>query len=275
MSGARVQYFRPDGLPGVELLSCKDANFDFPRHFHPAYCIWLNVNGGEHYFHGGNTGTLQPNEFGIVAPGEVHANRAVGHVNRNLMTFYMQAEALEKIARQIDEASSPSVEFRSRFYSDPECLRLLVRLYACLQDSPSALEKESAFLEVFSLLIYRHAVTRPQNNPIGSDKGRVRRAIEILNDCLEEKISLDALSHQLDCTPYHLIRLFKKTSGLTPYAYLLHLRLEQAREQIRRGQQLVEVALETGFSDQSHMTRHFKTLYGITPGEYKRQSLRN
>lgn len=262
-------------MQGVELLSCKDANFNFPRHFHPDYCIWLNVNGGEHYFHGGNTGILQPNEFGIVAPGEVHANSAIDHVNRNLMTFYIQTETLENIATQIDEASSPSVEFRSRFYNDPECLRLLVRLYACLHDSPSALEKESAFLEVFSLLICRHAVTKPQKNPVGSDKGRVRRAIEILHDRFEENISLDALSHQLDCTPYHLIRLFKKTSGITPYAYLLHLRLEQAREQIRQGKQLVEVALEAGFSDQSHLTRHFKTLYGITPGEYKRQSQRN
>jgi len=272
MSNGRVKYSRPSRLQGVELLSCQDADFNFPRHFHPAYCIWLNINGGEHYFHNGNTGILQPTEFGIVAPGEVHANNAIDHTNRNLMTFYVQTEQLEKIAAQIDEKSSPAIEFRSQFYQDTECLRLLVRLFTCLQSSTSAMEQESAFLEVFSLLSCRHAAVSPQQNPVGIDKTRVRRIIEILHDRLAENVSLNELSCQLDCTPYYLIRFFKKVTGLTPYAYLQHLRLEQARELIWQGDQLVEVALETGFSDQSHLTRHFKAHFGITPGEYKRQS---
>ena len=275
MSRARVRYFRPSGLQGVELLSCRDSSFDFPRHFHPTYCIWLNVNGGEQYALGGHTDILQPSEFGIVAPGEVHANRAIDRTDRNLMTFYVQAEKLHKIAGQSGATAASAGVFRSRSYRDPECRRLLVQLYACLQHSPSLLEQESAFLEVFSLLVRRHGVTGTVENPLAVDRSRVRRIIDLLHDRLAENVSLEELARHVDCTPYHLIRFFKKTSGLTPYAYLLHLRLERARELIWAGNHLVEVALQTGFSDQSHLTRHFKALYGITPGECRRQSLRH
>ena len=272
MESARIRYFRPAGLSGVELLSCRDAGFAFPHHFHPAYCIWLNVHGGEHYSHRGNTDILQPGEFGIVAPGEVHANRAIDHTRRSLMTFYVQPERLQQIAAQLGGTSAAG-EFRSRFYRDPECLHLLVRLYDCLRHASSVLEKESAFLEVFSLLVRRHAVRSAQEVPVGTEKDRVRRVIEILHERRAQNISLEELARELACTPYHLIRFFKKATGLPPHAYLLHLRLEQARELIRQGSPLAAAALEAGFADQSHLSRHFKALYGITPGAYQRQSL--
>ena len=60
---------------------------------------------------------------------------------------------------------------------------------------------------------------------------------------------------------------------MSPHAYLVRLRLEHAGELIRRGRPLVDAALETGFSDQSHLTRLFKTHYGVTPGEFRRQIL--
>lgn len=101
----------------------------------------------------------------------------------------------------------------------------------------------------------------------------MRRVIALFHDQLAENISLNDLAERFDCTPFHLIRFFKKESGLTPYAYLLRLRLERARELISQGRPLVDTALETGFADQSHLTRHFKALYGIPPGEFKRQIL--
>lgn len=273
MKKAGINYFRPAGLRGVELLSCPDAGFDFPPHFHQAYCIWFNTSGGEHYSHRGQTDILQPGRFGIVAPGDVHANRSVGHSARSLMTFYVQNDRLQSIYRQVGAASSAGMEFKSRFYRDPECLESLVRLFATLRNSPAALEQESAFLEVFGLLARRHGLARTTEAAIGYEITRVRGIIDLFRERLAENISLTELARQFACTPYHLIRCFKKECGLTPYAYLLRLRLERARELIRRGRPLVDTALETGFADQSHLTRHFKAHYGISPGEFRRQIL--
>ena len=273
MGKAKTNYFRPAELDGVELLSCPDAGFDFPPHFHHTYCIWFNPSGGEYYSYRGQSDILQPGCFGIFAPGEVHANRAVGHSARSLMTFYVQHDLLQTLIRQIGTASAAGMEFKSRFYRDPECLALLVRLFATLRNSPDALKKESAFLEVFSLLARRHGLARTQEAVIGNEARRVRGTIDLFQERLAENISLKELASQFTCTPFHLIRCFKKECGLTPYAYLLRLRLERARELIRKGRPLVDAALETGFSDQSHLTRHFKTHYGISPGIFRRQIL--
>lgn len=269
---AGISYFRPAGLGGVELLSCPDAGFDFPPHFHQDYCIWFNTSGGERYTQRGQSEILQPGCFGIVAPGDVHANRAVAHTERSLMTFYVQEARLQSVVSQLG-APSAGIAFRSSLYRDPGCLELLVKLFGTLRNSPYALEKESAFLEVFALLAGRHGVARTREAAIGSEVGRVRGAIDLFHERLSENISLDELARQFDCTPFHLIRCFKKECGLTPYAYLLRLRLERARELIRQGRPLVDSALETGFADQSHLTRHFKTHYGISPGEFRRQIL--
>ena len=269
----KIHYFRPFGFNEIELLSCLDVSFNFPAHFHHTYCIWFNRSGGEQYTQRGSTNILQSASFSIVAPGEVHANRTIDYSTRSLMTFYVQPALLQSVIRQLGSITSASVEFKSGFYRDPECLELLARLFGTLQYSTSALEKESALLETFFLLTGRHAVTKTQESAIGNEKTRVRRVIDLLQDRLAEDISLNELAECFNCTPFHLIRFFKKESGLTPYAYLLRLRLERARELICQGRALVDTALETGFADQSHLTRHFKTLYGIPPGVFKRQIL--
>jgi AraC-like DNA-binding protein len=256
-----IRYFRPVGIDGVELLSCPDAGFDFPPHFHDAYCIWFNTKGGEHFSQRGVTDILQPDCFGIVAPGEVHANSAIDRTDRSLMTFYVQPAHFP----------SSSLEFKSGFYRDPECLAALYSLFGLLQRSTAALEKESALLETFQLLAGRHAVGRLPEPAIGNEKARVASIIDIFREHLSENISLEELAQRFHCTSCHLIRSFKKERGLTPYAFLVHLRLERARELISQGRPLVEAALETGFADQSHLTRHFKALYGISPGIFKRQ----
>ena len=119
----------------------------------------------------------------------------------------------------------------------------------------------------------RHGLAGTRESLIGNEVTRVRGIIDLFRDRLAEDISLKDVARQFACTPYHLIRCFKKECGISPYAYLVRLRLEHAGELIRQGRPLVDAALETGFSDQSHLTRHFKTHYGVTPGEFRRQIL--
>lgn len=267
----KIHYFRPFGFNEIELLSCLDVSFNFPAHFHHTYCIWFNRSGGEQYTQRGSTNILQSASFSIVAPGEVHANRTIDCLSRSLMTFYVKPALFQSIARQLSSANPATVEFKSDFYRDPECLDLLTKLFSILHYSTSLLEKESALLETFSLLTGRHATTKIQGPVVGNEKMRVRKIIDLFQSRLSVNISLNELSARFDCTPFHLIRFFKKETGITPYAYLLRLRLERARELICKGYTLVDTALEIGFADQSHLTRHFKSIYGISPGKFKQQ----
>ena len=64
-------------------------------------------------------------------------------------------------------------------------------------------------------------------------------------------------------------RLFSHTVGLTPGGWSRSVRLSRARSPIHAGASPADVANETGFSDQSHLTREFKRVYGVTPGSLR------
>jgi len=275
MKRSRIQYHAPEGINGLELLACSDANYHFLPHFHDTYCIWLNTSSAETYTHNGNSGILQTGDIGIIAPGEVHSNRAFGSESRHLLTFYLNADLLQKVAAEIAGTSDASMEFCTDFHPDPEAHRKLITLWQTLVSSKSPLERKSFFYDVIALLINRYATLAQQQLNIGKEQKRTAKIIEQFHDRLDEDLRLDELAELANCTPYYLIRFFKKAVGMTPHAYLLHLRLEKAKDLLRQGQSIVDVTFTTGFSDQSHLTRHFKAKFDITPGAYRSQVLDN
>jgi len=84
-------------------------------------------------------------------------------------------------------------------------------------------------------------------------------------------VTLQQLASQVELSRFAIIRLFKHYMGLTPHAYQLNLNIQQAREQLKRGQSILTVAHDLGFSDQSHFHRVFKGHTGITPKQYQQK----
>ena len=78
------------------------------------------------------------------------------------------------------------------------------------------------------------------------------------------------LAQLTQLNPLKLLLSFRQVTGLPPHAYLVQIRVQQAKQQLAAGRAIATVALETGFSDQSHLNRHFKRLVGVTPGQYVR-----
>ena len=72
----------------------------------------------------------------------------------------------------------------------------------------------------------------------------------------------------MSISPYHLARLFNSQMGIPPHAYLDSVRIRQARRLLTLGRPILEVALATGFADQSHFTRRFKRTVGVPPGDF-------
>ncbi len=80
------------------------------------------------------------------------------------------------------------------------------------------------------------------------------------------------MAEQAGLSRYHFIRVFQNKTGLSPHAYLTQVRVNNARTQIESGLTLADAAFSSGFSDQSHMTRYFKSIYGVTPGKFRKLS---
>jgi AraC-like DNA-binding protein len=99
----------------------------------------------------------------------------------------------------------------------------------------------------------------------------VRRAIELLHECLSDEVTLDALADHADTDKFHLCRAFRTQVGLPPHAYLTRLRIMRAKELLAAGVKPSEIAPRVGLYDQSQLNRHFRRIVGMTPGAYARE----
>lgn len=83
----------------------------------------------------------------------------------------------------------------------------------------------------------------------------------------------DNLASKCGLTKYYFLKKFRKIEGVTPYQYILKLKMEKAREIISSGSiQLIDVAYSLGFSDQSHFTNSFRKYFGEPPGSFKKKT---
>jgi AraC-like DNA-binding protein len=87
----------------------------------------------------------------------------------------------------------------------------------------------------------------------------------------DQKISLDTLASMAGLSPHHFARAFRESMGVPPHGYVLRRRLEHVEQMLRDTQlPLSQIALAVGFSDQSHLARHFRRLTGMPPSIARR-----
>ena len=96
----------------------------------------------------------------------------------------------------------------------------------------------------------------------------VQRALQHIEQHLGQPLSLAELAEVASLSVWRFATVFRQQMGLSPHRYICRLRVELAQTLIRAGMPPATVASEAGFYDQSHLSRHFKNLCGMTPGQY-------
>jgi AraC family transcriptional regulator len=122
----------------------------------------------------------------------------------------------------------------------------------------------------------KHPVGSPGRESAAETPRAVSRAIAYIQENYSRDVALADIAEAAHLSPFHLTRLFKRTTGVAPYHYLIQLRVNSARALLVAGagrRSLAEIASAVGFSDQSHLTRHFKRLLRVTPGQVMNGSL--
>ena len=123
------------------------------------------------------------------------------------------------------------------------------------------------------LLQREHDLTRLPILPLSTAKVRteLQRAMAFIQDNLASDLSLDTIAREAGLSSYHFARLFAEAFGVAPHQYVIQARIERAKTLITQSRlPLGEAAHSVGFSDQSHFTRHFKRLVGVTPRVFAR-----
>ena len=101
--------------------------------------------------------------------------------------------------------------------------------------------------------------------------GALRRVRAYIDDHIGEHISLDELACQAGVSRFHFARQFRLSTGESPMGYLRRVRIERSKSILQtRNATIAEVAVRLGFSDQSHFTRIFGRIVGVSPGSFAR-----
>ncbi len=264
----QVKFWTDPALEAVDYLHAEYRDYSFPAHFHETYAIGIIERGAQRFLPGRGSPLLMPEgALCVINPGMVHEGHSGVEGGWRYRMFY-PSSAL--VLRALGTHRLPP-SFRGHVLLDDPLYRRFEALHRASQSTEDLLERESHTLMFLRALFRRHA-TAPTDTRRLRDPKTVSRVRQSLHDRFSENISIAELAVASGVSETHVIRSFSSATGLAPHAYLIALRVERAKHFIRLGMPLVEVAALAGFSDQSHLTRHFKRMTSITPGAFARMA---
>lgn len=265
-----IRIWRPRGVDSLELHLGRRVFESAPRQFHEEFEIGV-VTGGAARVRLRGTGEVVPaGQLVLLEPGVAHDVSVPGGDLCDFRAFYVPADVVADTARALGLSGS-AVHFRRMWNATPALARMVESVHRGFQREDSWLAVQTRFAEMLLHVLARHAAGQPRGDtgPAAWPDG-VRRAREVLHDRLAENVTLDELALAAGLSRYHFLRVFRAATGLPPHTYQTTIRIAAAKRLLRAGLAAGQVAVETGFPDQSHFSRHFRQRVGVTPAEFQR-----
>ncbi|CAM5258033.1 hypothetical protein SALBM311S_03880 [Streptomyces alboniger] len=250
--------------PPLDLLTARFDRHVYASHAHEEFSIGVCVDGSEVIAYRGGLLRPGPGSIVVLAPGEIHTGGPAASDGYAYRALYPEPSLLT------DGTLGGGVpHFREPLLDDPELATALSRAHAELSTCPDPLETESRVPWLLTALARRHSTSRPASDTIPGADHIAHAVRDRLADDLLAPPSLADLAADLDMSRYQLLRAFRTTMGIPPYAWLAQYRVHRARGLLESGLKPAEVAGLVGFADQAHLTRWFRRVLGVTPAVYR------
>ena len=258
--------FRVDAVrPGFERGEASFNGPAFEPHRHDTYALGVTQRGVQCFrYRGVETRCLAGQAF-VLHPDELHDGQAGTDDGFTYRVLYLEP-ALVQDALEVPRRPLPFLS--GGVSADP---RLLTALGAALADDGAPMEElrlDSHLIEIAEAL----AALDPSSAtlaPAAPCALAVARAREFLDEGFAGVVTSAALERATGLSRFALARHFRAYLGTSPHRYVVMRRLDRARSLMRGGASLADAAASSGFADQSHMTRHFKRAYGVTPARWR------
>ena len=196
-----------------------------------------------------------------VNPGEIHDGVPIGGARGLRMLYFAPAT----LFREAD--ASRSLEIARPAFQDPVLAASFDYLFFELTaERPDELAVDEAMTRTLAR-ITRNYVSGTSVRPTKAPS--VRRALRRLDEAPAQNVSLAELAALSGVSRFQLLRGFARDVGATPHAYVTQKRVRWARRLLAAGVTPAQAAAETGFADQSHLTRAFSRQFGTTPARYQ------
>jgi AraC-like DNA-binding protein len=265
----RAKFWHAHELGKLELLHATYITHTFARHIHEGFAIGIIEQGAESFYYRGSNYVAAAGSVVVINPGEVHTGQATTENGWTYRMLYPEVALVQRAMVEVTGQPTAIPDFPEPVIPDETIAQHIRQLHLTLEDpAATTLERESRFVSTLVQLINAHAMPSTNLRPTGEEHQAVRQVREYLEAHYAENVLLEQLAAITHLSPFHLLRAFRAETGLPPHAYLIQVRVERAKVLLAQGWPAAQVAFETGFADQSHLTKRFKGIVGVAPGQY-------
>jgi AraC family transcriptional regulator len=269
---------RDVGWDGIAMESFNDVPAcAVPEHEHPTHFLILLRSGQvtcKWWTNGGQTGSAEegPGTIYVLPAGTRDRLTRSGRTDQTMLVM-----ASDFLARALDETSHlADIELITHWnLRDRHIVSLMLALHADLEDGSPAgpLYGESLGVALACNLVRRYSARAPREPEYkgGMPTVRLNRVVDFMRQNYARETRLWELAELAGMSPHYLCELFKKSTGFSPHQYSIRCRIDRAKIYLRSREFTIrQVAKATGFVDQSHFTKVFRRIVGVTPTQFRR-----
>lgn len=232
----------------------------------------LNYSSGERWL----DGKLKKERRNIgdvaIIPADI-SHRCNWNTSVQFMVLAIEPELLKQVG--IDWVKSDRIELIPQFMTVQDALvqGIFSTLKAELETGGfgGTLLVDSLKTALAIHLLRNYCTTTPKlfSYSDGLPWAKLTLVTDYINAHLHEELTLTKIAAIAQISPYHFLRLFKHSMGVTPHQYILQSRIDKAKYLLRSSDlSIADIAFKVGFCDQSHLTRCFKRILGLTPKQF-------
>ncbi|MBT0960908.1 AraC family transcriptional regulator [Denitromonas iodatirespirans] len=255
--------FRPAPfLPGVELYNARLIEHAFSAHVHEGFSVGVIASGVERFHYRGSGHIADPATLVLLNPDEPHTGEAADEGGWHYHMVYLQPAAMSAIA-------GPQVYFPQAAVKDAALSQMLAIAFRRMWQADEPIAAQTALTDAIATIAERHGRHARPASDVAMQ--RFDRVVDYIEAHLDQALDLERLAAVAGLSMHHFARAFAAHFHLSPHRYVQARRVLRAKQGLAGAQRPLAVALDAGFTDQSHLTRWFRQAYGVTPAEYQQQ----
>ncbi|MEH6393891.1 AraC family transcriptional regulator [Pseudoalteromonas sp.] len=268
----QFQYINDKTLNQFTLLDAKMTDFSYSKHAHEEYSLGVTLQGRQDFFcqrafHKSASGGVI-----VFNPDDIHDGQSGVTEHLEYVMLYVHPDEFAPMFNALGYTKNTAPRVACPLLNDPVLAQQILALKQLTHSGNyTRIDGEAALFNIAHSFI-KHTGCAIDPLSISSKKDTLLlKAKDYIMANLANDISIDDIAAAATMSKYHFIRLFNQQFGITPHQYVLNCRINQARKYIESGLSSSRVALDAGFADNSHLNRHFKRIFGLTPKQYQRQ----
>ncbi|AFZ28698.1 transcriptional regulator, AraC family [Gloeocapsa sp. PCC 7428] len=271
------------GWSDIHLEVYQQPKFEIAEHQHTMHVIACGLpqplaeqavsdSSGERWLDGKLSKETRNTADIAIIPANI-SHRCNWNTPVQFMVLALEPVLLQRIGQ--DWVNPDCIELMPQFMNQPDAL--VQGVFLSLKDELESgriggqllVDSLKTVLAIHLLRNYCTISPRLSNYSDGLSLAKLVLIKDYINEHLHQNLTLTEIAAIAQMSPYHFLRLFKQSIGVTPHQYILQRRIDKAKYLLQHSKlSIAEIALCAGFCDQSHLTRCFKRMLGVTPKQF-------